>query len=257
MFCNGRNKVWICAKKGAVWPSWTLTCIVSKIVTLLIIPSLKEENKNHLSEDVFLRRTLKSIFQQDKNNNCFTLSQHLALKKTQMRWLLQAFLKHVKKCSSYLDMRASNIPGEISTSCNSAEQPRLERVINCLLHHGTPECHCSLLQSIPQRAWRWRLCPAPSPTPSSAFLNKSRETKQMEELMSNGHVQNKQRIPKRHGPGRCFLPNSLYPQNVVRLEKFCLFWFLSGLINWKSSWTKCCSLLTDRDASIHHTTHLQ
>lgn len=31
----------------------------------------------------------------------------------------------------------------------------------------------------------------------------------MEELMSKGQAQNKQRIPKRHGPGRCLLPTSV------------------------------------------------
>lgn len=101
VFCNGRNKVWFCEKKGAVWPSWTLTCIVSKTVMLLIIPSFKEENQNHLSEDILLYRTCKRIFQQEKKkeNNYFILSQHLALEEAQMWLLLQAFLKQMKKCS--------------------------------------------------------------------------------------------------------------------------------------------------------------
>lgn len=95
VFCNGRNKVWICEKKGAAWSSWTLICIVSKTVTLLIVPSLKEENQNHLSEDIFLCRTWKRSRKEKENNYYFTLSQQ----KAQLLWLLQAFLKHMKKCS--------------------------------------------------------------------------------------------------------------------------------------------------------------
>lgn len=45
--------------------------------------------------------------------------------------------------------------------------------------------------------------------------------KQMEELLSRGHIQYMQRITNRHGLDRCLLPTSLHPQNMVRLEGFC------------------------------------
>ena len=47
--------------------------------------------------------------------------------------------------------------------------------------------------------------------------------KQMEELMSRGHIQNMQITTNRHGLNRCLLPTSLRPQNTVRLERFCGF----------------------------------
>lgn len=154
-------------------------------------------------------------------------------------------------------MRASNIPGEISTSCNSAEQSwsRGERellTVCCTMKHLNVTAF--YFQSIPQRAWRWRLCPAPSLTPSLAFLNKSREMKKVEELMSKGHIQNKQRMLKKVCARQVPSPSLSVSTERGEAGKI-LFWFLSGLINWKNPWTKSCSWLTDMDGCIHPPYH--
>lgn len=85
-------------------------------------------------------------------------------------------------------MRASNIPGEISTSCHSAEQQRPERAMNCVLPHETPECHCLPLPEYSPKGLEMAPLPCAKPAPSSAFLKRSREIKQMEELMSKGKL---------------------------------------------------------------------